>query len=50
MMPLTTDEIQTLCDFLHVCTFSESLSHKQMEFEDIRGKLLQHLDGLATEF
>lgn len=37
MMPLTRDEIQTLCDFLNE-------SHQHMEFEDIRGKLLQYLD------
>lgn len=43
MMPLTRDEIQTLCDFLNE-------SHRHMEFEDIRGKLLQYLDELATEF
>ena len=47
MMPLTTEEIEALCDFLHVCSFT---GNQQMQFEDIRGKLLQYLDGLATEF
>lgn len=39
MMPLTRDEIQTLCDFLNN-------SCQSIAGSDIRGKLLQYLDEL----
>ena len=40
MMPLTRDEIQTLCDFL-------KNSCQDIAGPDIRGKLLQYLDYMV---